>query len=186
MSLNTIENSTKQNIKYGINNTKNILSVPKINLHQEIIKADDNFSNLNYNLVYYKYLNPEDRIIIFGHSGTGYGTYFNRIDELDENDIAYLYLKSGTFKYTIKSIYLISKYDVYILDNKPKNGDLLLITCYKKNKNKRYVVELSLKPWKINKKKHFYRKNTCFILIKMLHLNCKQDSLQIVHKEMEV
>lgn len=146
MSLNTIENSTKQNIKHGINNTKNILSIPKINLHQEIIKADDKFYNLNNSLVYYKYLNPNDRIIIFGHSGIGYGTYFNRIDELEIGDETYLYLKTGTFKYKVRKTYLISKYDVYILDGKPKNRDLLLITCYKKDKNKRFVVELVLNP----------------------------------------
>ena len=144
MSLNTIEENAKQNIKYGIANNKNILSIQKINLHQEIIEADDKFSNLNNNLVYYKYIDPKDRIIIFGHSGIGYGTYFNRIDELETGDIAYLYLKSGTFKYKVRSTYLISKYDVYILENKRNNGDLLLITCYKKDKNKRYVVEMAL------------------------------------------
>ena len=80
MSLNTIEENAKQNIKYGIANNKNILSIQKINLHQEIIEADDKFSNLNNNLVYYKYLNPKDIILIFGNSGIVYGTYFNRID----------------------------------------------------------------------------------------------------------
>ena len=144
-SLNIIEDSTKQ-IKYGIKSNKNILSIPKINLHQEVLETDDTFYNLNNNLVYYKKIDPEERIIIFGHSGIGYGTYFNRIDELEENDEAYLYLKSGAFKYHVKSTYLISKYDVYILENKGKTHDLLLITCYKKDKNKRFVVELGLNP----------------------------------------
>ena len=132
-----------KNIKPTKMPNEKYISIPKINLYHEIIKADDKFNNLNNNIVYYKNLNIDEKIILFGHSGIGFGTYFNRIDELIIGDIMYLYLNNNTYKYTVINTYLISKYDVNILDN--NDNKILLITCDKKNKNNRLVVELNLK-----------------------------------------
>ena len=58
------------NSKYNLYNTVYkkeeykgiILDIPKINLFNEVIKAKDDFSNLDNNLVYYKNFNIENKI----------------------------------------------------------------------------------------------------------------------------
>lgn len=147
-----INNYSNENIKTKISNknfrpnrisNKKFISIPKINLYHEIVKAEDNFKNLNNNIVYYKNLNVDEKIILFGHSGIGFGTYFNRIDELIIGDIIYLYVNNKKYNYIVINTYLISKYDVDILSN-DSDKELLLITCDKKNKDNRLVVKLKL------------------------------------------
>ena len=133
---------------YEVNNghayNEKILEIPKINLKLEVIKADEDFGNLNNNLVYYNYFNPDNKIIIFGHSGAGFGTYFNRLDELNINDIAYLIINGKKYYYYVNDVYEVSKNATYILKNEYDSKKLLLVTCVKGDKNKRLVVELSL------------------------------------------
>lgn len=109
-----------------------------------IKKADDDFKNLNDSLVYYKYNNYKEKIIVFGHSRIGYGAYFNRLDELDVNDYVYLYKDKLKITYKVDKIYSIFDSELGILNNDRK-GTLLLVTCEKINKNKRRVVELTIK-----------------------------------------
>ena len=123
-------------------NYNEVIIIPKINLKQSILKADDDFSNLNNNLVYYKQINIADKIIIFGHSGVGYGTYFNRLDELNLNDILYLYKDNIKYTYQVIKIYKIKETKVDILNEEKNSKKMLLITCDKNNNKKRLVIEL--------------------------------------------
>lgn len=122
-----------------------IIDIPKIQLKEYVKKALDNFSNLDNNLVYYKTFNINDKIIIFGHSGMSYGSYFNRIDELKKYDISNIYYKGKTYEYEVNNISTISKYSTYVLNKEENSKKLVLITCDKKNKNKRLMIELYLK-----------------------------------------
>lgn len=125
-------------IKYS---NKKVLNIPKIGLNLYIKKANDNFSNLNKNIVYYKTFNPQDKIIIFGHSGVGYSTYFNRLDELKKEDIASICYENACYEYILNNTYIVNSNAVYLLNEEPNSKKLLLITCDKKNKNKRLVAE---------------------------------------------
>lgn len=131
---------------------KGLLIIPKINLKTILQKANDDFSNLDNSLVYYKDLDINKRIIIFGHSGAGYGTYFNRINELDINDNVYLYNKEYEYNYIVCDKLIISKYDVSILRKRYDKSELYLITCIKNKQNKRLLIKLSLKSAKIAQK----------------------------------
>lgn len=121
-----------------------ILRIPKINLTSIVKKSDDDFKNLDSYLVYYKHDNYKEKIIIFGHSGMGYGVHFNRLDELLVGDIAYIYKNRFEITYEVSKKYTVLDTQVNLLNN-DKRGILLLITCEKKDKNKRLVVELTLK-----------------------------------------
>ena len=101
--------------------------------------------NLDNSLVYYKVLNPLNKIVIFGHSGAGYGTYFNRINELIKGDNLYLYHRKNVYLYEVLKSYKISENDISILKNDQNKRELYLITCLKHEKNKRLVVKLALK-----------------------------------------
>lgn len=118
-----------------------VIEIPKIKLKSVIRKADKNFKNLNKSLVYYEYDNYKEKIIVFGHSGVGYGTYFNMLDELYINDYLYLYKDKLKITYIVNKKYSIYDTELNILKNDKKNT-LLLITCEKSNKSKRLVVEL--------------------------------------------
>lgn len=125
-----------------------IINISKINLERIVKKASDGFKNLNKNLVYYKSNNPNGKIIIFGHSGVGYGTYFNRLDEMVVGDVAYLYKGKLEITYEVCKRYVILDTETDILKN-DKKGTLLLITCDKNDKNRRLVIELTLRGSKI-------------------------------------
>lgn len=124
---------------------RQMIEIPRINLFLNVEKADDNFQNLDESLVYYKYFNPNNKIIIFGHSGMGVGTYFNKLHELSSNDFVNLYLEDKVYKYIFNKSYTVSKNATYILENEENSKKLLLITCKRNDKNKRVVVELVLK-----------------------------------------
>lgn len=137
-TINTIYN---KNYKYDNKDEKRLI-IPKINVDLPVVKADPNFDNLDDNLVYYKNFNINNKIIIFGHSGMGVGTFFNKLDELKKGDIAYLKFNSKTYLYEVLSFYNIDKKDTYILNEEENSNKLLLVTCTRGKKNKRYVVNL--------------------------------------------
>ena len=130
--------------KYNTINNNMVINIPKINLEMIVRKADNEFKNLDKGLIYYKNNDYNKTIIILGHSGIGYGVYFNRINELDKEDIIYLCVNDRKITYKISQIYLIDKSEVGILNIKNESV-LLLITCYKYDKNKRLVVKSVVK-----------------------------------------
>lgn len=128
------------------NKLKNsLLEIPKIGLSCTLLKADDDFGNLDNGLVYYNQLNPQDKIIIFGHSGMGRGVYFNRLDVLKVGDVATLFIDGKSYAYLVEKTYLIDETEVDVLDDEENSGKLLLITCDKTEKRKRLVVALRLR-----------------------------------------
>lgn len=133
--------SSKININSKHSNSyKNTLIIPKISLNKEFIKYKDD-KTLNKSIAYYDNLNTDNKIIIFGHSGLGYGTYFNRLDELNINDNAYLYVDNIKYNYKLNSKYNVSKYSTYVLNDEVNSNKLLLITCNKSNKKMRLILE---------------------------------------------
>lgn len=132
---------TYYNNPSSFNSSDMILIIPTIKLKRIVKLAKDDFSNLNNNLIYYKNNNPEGTIFIFGHSGMGYGTFFNRIDELNINDICFLHIGKRKIRYELISSYIIDEKDTDILSKK-ESGKLLLITCLKSNPKKRLVIEM--------------------------------------------
>lgn len=137
------ENNTKSNYKDNF-----VLKIDKINLEYLVTKSGKHYENLNDGLIFYESFNPKDKIIIFGHSGMGVGTYFNRLDELRKKDVAYLYIKDNVYVYEVYNTYLVNDNALAILKEEENSGKLLLVTCDKKDKRKRLVVELRLKSTK--------------------------------------
>ena len=128
---NKVEVESYYNNNSSFNYKSNmIIDIPSINLKATVKLADNDFKNLDDGLVYYKYNDYKNKIIIFGHSGIGYGTYFNRLDELTFNDNVYLYKDKLKITYVVDKIYDIKSTNIDILYNDEKER-LLLITCKK-------------------------------------------------------
>lgn len=121
-----------------------VLSIPSINLETVVKKADNEFKLLDRYLVYYKNNNYKAGIVILGHSGMGYGTYFNRLDELDNKSNVYIYKDKLKLTYQFKEKMNVKETQINIL-NSAKANELILITCKKSVKDERLVVKLVLK-----------------------------------------
>ena len=121
-----------------------VLSIPSINLKNVVKKADNEFKLLDRYLVYYKNNNYKDGIVILGHSGMGYGTYLNRLDELDNKSDVYIYKDKLKLTYQFKEKMDVKETRTDIL-NSAKTNELILITCKKSVKDERLVVKLVLK-----------------------------------------
>ena len=121
-----------------------VLDIPSINLETVVKKADDKFKLLDRYLVYYKNNNYKKGIVILGHSGMGYGTYFNRLDELDNKSNVYIYKDKLKLTYQFKEKMDVKETQINIL-NSAKANELILITCKKSVKDERLVVKLVLK-----------------------------------------
>lgn len=128
-----------------------VIEIPKINLKNAVVKSSSDFKELNESLVYYKNNDYNKKIVVFGHSGMGYGTYFNRLDDLNKNDFLYLYTKGKKITYEVEDTYTINEDDLRILKEE-KNKELYLVTCLKSNKNMRLVLKLRYKSAKTLKK----------------------------------
>lgn len=139
-------NETNYNYKNAM-----VIYIPSINLNSVVKKADSNFKNLNKNLVYYNNNNYEEKIIILGHSGMGFGIFFNRIDEIKDNDEAKIYIGNKEIIYSFYKKYSVPSSFIEVLKNDEKRT-LLLITCDKNDKNRRLIVKFILKEHKIVKK----------------------------------
>jgi len=132
-------NNTSFNYKSNM-----ILVIPKISIKNVVKKANRNFSNLNKSLVYYDNDDYNNKIIIFGHSGVGYGTFFNRLDELEVKNYAYINKDKFKITYKLSNKYLVNKSDISVLNSNEKRV-LYLITCDKKDKNKRLILKFCVK-----------------------------------------
>ena len=122
-----------------------LIYIPSINLKAMIEKANNDFSNLDNSLVYYESFNPSEKVVVFGHSGAGYGTYFNRIDEINNNNKVYVYYQDKVYEYRLFNKKCIDESEVSILKNNEEYGMLYLVTCTKKDKSKRLLIALRLK-----------------------------------------
>ena len=121
-----------------------VLDIPDISLKNIVKKSDDKFKLLDRYLVYYKNNNYKEGIVILGHSGMGYGIYFNRLDELDSKSNVYIYKDKLKLTYQFKEKMDVKETQTDIL-NSAKANELILITCKKSVKDERLVVKLVLK-----------------------------------------
>ena len=74
----------------------------------------------------------------------GYGTYFNRLDELDNKSNVYIYKDKLKLTYQFKEKMDVKETQINIL-NSAKANELILITWKKSLKDERLVVKLVFK-----------------------------------------
>ena len=84
-------------------------------------------------------LNNESLIILAAHSGNGKLAYFNRLDELKENDKVRLSINNKELVYKVKKIEEQDKTGkIEIVKENTKQ--LILTTCSKSDKTKQLVI----------------------------------------------
>ena len=86
-------------------------------------------------------------LIIAGHSGTAWNSFFNQLYQLNKGDVMYVYYKNVKYTYTIVNIYEQPKVGSVNVYRNRKKTTLTLITCTKDSDTTQtlYIAELSKK-----------------------------------------
>jgi len=104
------------------------IQIDKINLKEILYKIDSPNNSLSKGLLL-ESINP---LIILGHSGNGHLALFNDLDKLKINDIIIININRNITRYKIIQINTKQKSDKILTF-----GDLILVTCSKKDISKK-------------------------------------------------
>ena len=125
------------------------LTIPKINLTKGFLDIRSTENNVDKNLLVVNGSNYPDKdkgnLIIAGHSGTGWNSFFNDLYKLKENDTAYVNYKGKKYIYIIKNIYTQPKVGKLAIYRDYSKTTLTLITCTNNDSTTQtvYIAELS-------------------------------------------
>lgn len=133
-------NNTSSPINYDY---KMVIEIPKINLKKGLYDINSKYNNVNYNIQVLKESNMPDvvngNLILASHNGNSNVSYFNKLYQLELNDVVYIYYYNYKYTYQISNIYEEEK-DGSIVIHKDNNKTIIaLITCKKGTKDKQLV-----------------------------------------------
>ncbi|MCY6960199.1 class D sortase [Clostridium brassicae] len=123
-------NDNKDERNTNLDSTIGILSIPKIDCKVPICEGIDK-NTLKYSVGHFKDTPlPGDKgnCCIAGHRSYTYNEFFNRLDELKENDEIYIQNKKGKYKYIVYKKMVVKPTEVSVLNN-TKEGEITLVTC---------------------------------------------------------
>lgn len=125
-----------------------VLEIKKINLTRGFYKKESINNNENKNIKLLKESDMPDKvngnIILAGHSGNSYVSFFRKLPDLVEGDEAIIHYEGKSYIYSLLKRYEIEKTGTANIVRNGKNSTLTLITC-KHNTNKQLVFIFDLK-----------------------------------------
>ncbi len=137
------ENSTRE----VIINYVAVLEIPKINLKRGLVDKTSEYNDVDINIYTLEestFPNEQanSHVILASHSGSGYYSFFNKLNQLSISDEVYLYYNGVKYIYGIINIYEVEKTGTINLKITEKS-DITLITCISgTNKQVVYVGKL--------------------------------------------
>ena len=124
-----------------------VLEIPKINLKRGVFSKTSRNNNVNTNIQILEESNMPDEekgnVILAGHSGNSYVSFFKNLEKLNNGDIAYIFYNGNKFSYRLVSCYEIEKTGFANIIRNQEKETLTLITC-KHNSNKQYIFIFEL------------------------------------------
>ena len=125
-----------------------ILEIPLINLKQGFYDINSKNNNVSKGITILKNSkmpNIEKGILVLAsHSGNGIHSYFNKINNLNVNDLLFIYYHDYKYIYEINDIFKTTKNGKLSITYTDKN-QLILTTCDKVDKTKQLVIKSQLK-----------------------------------------
>ena len=120
-----------------------VIEIPKINLKKGIVSSNSKYNNVNksiYTISNSTFPNEEEisHIILAGHSGNSYISYFRNLKKLKKDDLIYLYYNNQTYIYSVSKTYEVEKTGSIAVGIYAKDA-MTLITCVD-NSNKQLVI----------------------------------------------
>lgn len=107
-----------------------ILSIPKLDLNVGIGEWVDN-ETLKYSVGHFSDTampGQKGNFCVIGHRSYTYGEFFNRLDEIEENDEIIVEYNGKEFKYKVTEIKVVKPEEVSVL-NQSEEEEITLITC---------------------------------------------------------
>lgn len=119
--------------KYDVNQYVGYLEIPKINFNKGFYPKESEQNNVDKNLLLVKEANYPDvakgNLIIAGHSGTAWNSFFNNLYKLSVGDTAKVKFQGKTYTYKFVNIYKASKTGTISIYRNSKRTTLTLVTC---------------------------------------------------------
>lgn len=120
-----------------------VLEIPSINLKRGLVDPSSKYNNVNYNIqIIDKSTMPDvvnGNLVLAGHNGASYISFFKNLDKLNINDKIYVYYDGYKYEYNLSKIYDTPK-DGNIEVNRDNNKTTItLITCKKYNKDTQVI-----------------------------------------------
>ena len=138
----------EQPVHVNYENYIGVLEIKKINLKRGFYSKTSRNNNVNRNI---QVLNESDmpniengNVIIAGHSGSSYVSFFRNLNKLDLYDEAIIYFEGKQYNYQLKNKYEIDKTGQAVIKRNKEKNVLTLITC-KHNTNKQIFFIFELK-----------------------------------------
>ena len=107
-----------------------ILSIPKLDLNVGIGEGVDN-ETLKYSVGHFSDTampGQKGNFCVIGHRSYTYGEFFNRLDEIEENDEIIVEYNGKEFKYKVTEIKVVKPEEISVL-NQSEEEEITLITC---------------------------------------------------------
>ncbi len=124
-----------------------VLSIPKINVVQNLYEIDDQRNTVEQNVMILKgstYPNQEkSKLYLAAHSGSGKIAYFEELDELQKKDTFNIYYKEKVYTYQIDIIESQEKTGTITVPVTSKK-QAILTTCHPQKEKKQLVLVASL------------------------------------------
>lgn len=137
----------EQPVHVNYENYIGVLEIKKINLKRGFYSKTSRNNNVNRNI---QILNESDmpniengNVIIAGHSGSSYVSFFRNLNKLALYDEAIIYFEGKQYNYQLKNKYEIDKTGQAVIKRNKEKNVLTLITC-KHNTNKQIVFIFEL------------------------------------------
>ena len=120
-----------------------VLEIPSISLKRGLVSPDSYYNNVNYNIQIIEHSTMPDvvngNLILAGHNGVSYYSFFKNIYKLKQGDKVYIYYGGVKYEYTINTNYDTSKDNKIEIYRDHKKSTITLITC-KRNTNDTQIV----------------------------------------------
>lgn len=130
-------------IKTANYNYMAVLEIPSINLKRGLVEIDSYYNNVSYNLEILKGSSMPNilnsNLIIAGHNGNSYVSFFKSLDKLHKGDVIVLYYQNKKYEYSLDYIYEINKNGSVEIIRDTTKTTITLITCKKNSKDKQVV-----------------------------------------------
>ena len=138
------ENNPKETTTSKIDyNYIGVLEIPSISLKRGLVSPDSYYNNVNYNIQIIEHSTMPDidngNLILAGHNGASYISFFKNLYKLSPNDKIYIYYNGYKYEYTLNNIYDTPKDGNIEIYRDHKKTTLTLITCKKNTKDTQVV-----------------------------------------------
>ena len=120
-----------------------VLEIPSINLKRGLVDPSSKYNNVNYNIqIINKSTMPDvvnGNLVLAGHNGASYVSFFRNLDKLNINDKIYIYYGGYKYEYSLSKISDTPKDGNVEVHRDNSKTTITLITCKKNTKDTQVV-----------------------------------------------